>query len=330
MDDTTQSLAFDGGAVKALGGGKIAGYGILFTSVLDPDVQKEFFTGATETMTEVGDRRPMLYRHGAHPQLKAKILGKAELTRIDEVGAFFEGEVNTRDEYGKAIYRLAEMGKLGFSTGSLSHLVSKELREQDGRKAYEIKCWPIGELSLTPTPVEPRTMAIPVKDISIPDEELDFDAVVKSVSQEEYDEQFKIDGIPSIKAFCEAVSPTSMKDGNARSKAAVDATKEFNTVGKLLGEGFHSYASRLVRRTENRFLKEGREIHPATVQQVDQLLGEIGRIEMAFSSVKEALQGIKNISNMSIAEQRALDTRTRSALLNFCRIVGKTPEEMDV
>jgi hypothetical protein len=325
----SDALAFYGGTVKALGGGRIAGYGVLYTGIPDPDLQQEFFTKSTETMTEVGDRRPLLYRHGAHPQLKAKVLGKAQLTQIDEVGAFFEAEVDLRDNYGKAIYKLAEMGKLGFSTGSLSHLVSKELREQNGKKAYEIKCWPIGELSLTPTPVEPRTMATPVKDINIPDDELNFDSVVKEVEQDQYDEQFSIDGIPSIKAFCEAVSPTSMKDGSARSKAAVDATKEFNTVGKLLGEGFHSYASRLVRRTENRFLKEGREIHPATVQQVNQLLSEIGRIEFAFSSVKEALTGLKNISEMTITEQKALDERARLELWNFCRISGITPEELD-
>lgn len=36
MDET---LAYYGGAVKALGGGKIAGYGVLFTS--DPDLQGE-------------------------------------------------------------------------------------------------------------------------------------------------------------------------------------------------------------------------------------------------------------------------------------------------
>lgn len=322
------TLAFQGGAVKALGGGKIAGYGVLYTGVPDPDLQEEFFTKSTDLMLEVGDRRPILYRHGIHPSVKSRKLGSASLTNIDDVGAFFQGELDLRDRYEKAIYRLAELGKLGWSTGSMTHLVSKEVRELNGRKATEITCWPVGEISLTPSPVEGRTSAFPVKDIVIPADELDFDSVVKSVEQGQFDEQFAIDGIPAIKAFCEAVSPTSMKDGTARSKAAVDATKEFNTIGKLLGEGFHSYASRLVRRTENRFLKEGREIHPATVQQVNQLLGEIGNIELAFSSVKEALQGLKNISELTITEQKALDEKARIELWNFCRIVGKTPEEL--
>jgi hypothetical protein len=257
------------------------------------------------------------------------VLGKAALTRVDDAGAFFEGEVNLRDDYGKAIYRLAELGKLGFSTGALSHLVSKELRSDNGKEATEITCWPVGELSLTPSPVEPRTMAFAVKDIVIEQDELDFDSVVKSLDQGKYAEQFDLAGIPAIKTFCEAVSPTSLKDGTERSKAAVDATKEFITVGKILGEGFHSYASRLVRRTENRFLKEGREIHPATVQQIDHVISEIGRIEAAFQSVKEAALGIKKISELTTAEQKALDERARLEMWNFCRISGTTLEELN-
>lgn len=319
----SETLAYQGGAVKALGGGKVGGYLVLFSSADDPDLQGDYFTKGTDLFIDSGETRPILYRHGVHPVIKSRKLGKAKLT-IDEVGVFVEGELELRDKYEKAIYGLAEKGKLGWSSGSMSHLVSKNANG----KSFEITSWPIGEASLTPAPVEGRTTAIPLKEIIIDDDELDFDSVVKEVEQEQYDEQFSIDGIPSIKTFCEAVSPTSMKDGNARSKAAVDATKEFNTVGKLLGEAFHSYASRLVRRTENRFLKEGREIHPATVQQVDQLLTELGRIEYAFSSVKEALSGLKKISEMTITEQKALDERARLELWNFCRISGTTPEEL--
>lgn len=317
------TLTYQGGAVKALGAGKIGGYLVLFSGADDPDLQGDYFTKSTDLYLDSGETRPILYRHGAHPVIKSRKLGKATLT-IDEVGVFVEGELELRDKYEKAIYGLAERGKLGWSSGSMSHLVSKNANG----KSFEITSWPIGEASLTPAPVEGRTAAVPLKEIVIDDDELDFDSVVKEVEQDQYDAQFSIDGIPSIKHFCEAVSPTSMKDGAERSKAAVDATKEFNTIGKLLGEGFHSYASRLVRRTENRFLKEGREIHPATVQQVNQLLGEIGRIEHAFSSVKEALQGLKNISELTITEQKALDERARLELWNFCRISGTTPEEL--
>lgn len=317
-------LAFNGGAVKALGGGKVGGYLVMFSGPEDPDLQGDYFTKGTDFMIDSGDQRPILYRHGVHPVIKSQKLGRAKLT-IDEVGVFVEGELELRDRYEKAIYAMAEQGKLGWSSGSMSHLVSKSTNG----KSSEIVIWPIGEASLTPAPVEGRTSAFPIKEIVIDDDELDFDSVVKSVEQDQYDEQFSLDGIPSIKSFCESVSPTSMKDGSQRSEAAVNATKEFITVARVLGEGFHSYASRLVRRTENRFLKEGREIHPATVQQVQQLLGEIGRVESAFGSVKDALQGLSTISEMSIAEQRALDQRARTALIEHCRISGTTLEEFN-
>jgi hypothetical protein len=323
VSEGSNTLAYQGGAVKALGGGKVGGYLVLFSSADDPDLQGDYFTKGTDLFIDNGETRPILYRHGVHPVIKSRNLGKAKLN-IDDVGVFVEGEMNLRDKYEKAIYAMAEQGKLGWSSGSMSHLVSKT----PNGKSFEITSWPIGEASLTPAPVEARTAAIPLKEISIDDDELDFDSVVKEVEQEQYDEQFSIDGIPSIKHFCEAVSPTSMKNVTERSKAAADATKEFITVGKLLGEGFYSYASRLVTRTENRFLKEGREIDPTTVQQATQLLGDIGRIERAFGSVKETVQGIVKISELTLAEQKALDERARLELWNFCRISGTTPEEL--
>lgn len=321
--DASDTLAYQGGAVKALGGGKVGGYLVLFSSADDPDLQGDYFTKGTDLFIDSGETRPILYRHGVHPVIKSRQLGKAKLS-IDDVGVFVEGELNLRDNYEKAIYGLAEKGKLGWSSGSMSHLVTKN----PNGKSFEITSWPIGEASLTPAPVEARTTAMPLKEIVIDDDELDFDSVVKEVEQDQYDEQFVIDGIPAIKHFCEVVSPNSFKDGMERSKAAVDATKEFNTVGKLLGEGFHAYGSLLVRRTENSFIKERKDIPQSTVQQVDQLLKEIGRIELAFSSVKDALLGIQKISEMTITEQKALDERARLELWNFCRISGTTPEEL--
>jgi hypothetical protein len=207
----------------------------------------------------------------------------------------------------------------------MSHLVTKN----PNGKSFEITSWPIGEASLTPSPVEARTSAFAVKDIVIEEEELDLDSVVKSLDQEQYDQSFSIDGIPSIKAFCEAVAPTSLKDATHRSESAANAAKEFITITKLLGEAYHSHASRLVRRTENRFLKENRPIDPSTVAQVEETLADMAKVKSAFGSIEEALQGIKKISEMTVAEQKALDERARFAMWNFCRISGTLPEELN-
>lgn len=320
----SDTLAYQGGAVKALGGGRVGGYLVLFSTAEDPDLQGEFFTKSTDLFIDSGDQRPILYRHGVHPVIKSRKLGRAKLT-IDDIGVFVEGELELRDKYEKAIYALAEQGKLGWSSGSMSHLVSKN----SNGKSFEITSWPIGEASLTPAPVEGRTVAIAVKDIVIDAEELDFDKIVKSVDQDQYDQHFSIDGIPSIKAFCEAVAPNSLKDGSQRSESAANAAKEFITITKLMGEAFHSYTSRLVRRSEHRFLKEGREIDASTVAQVESTLSDMERIQTAFDSIKEVLSGIKKISEMTSAEQRALDARTRLAVWELSYITGTTPEEFE-
>lgn len=319
-DMENESLTYYGGAVKALGGGKIGGHLILFTPN-SPDLQGDYFTKDTDFFLENGETRPILYRHGAHPVIKSRKLGRATLT-VDDVGVFLEGELNLRDNYEKAIYKLAEMGKLGWSSGSMGHLVTKK----PNGKSLEIVSWPIGEASLTPNPVEGRTAAIPLKSL----EEMEIlDDYIKELEQVEQDEQFSIDGIPAIKAFCEAVAPMSLKDGSHRSESAADAAKEFITITKILGEAYDSYTSRLVKRTEHRFLKEGREIDSSTVAQVEQAVKDIESIETAIQAIKDSLLGIQKLSEMTKAEQKAMDEQARFALWNYYRLSGYKAEELE-
>lgn len=320
MDDT---LMYDGGAVKALGGGRIGGYLVLFSGPNDPDLERDYFTKSTDFFIDSGDQRPILYRHGVHPLIKSRKLGKATLT-IDDLGVFAEGELELRDKYEKFLYTMAEKGKLGWSSGSMNHLVEKSANG----KSFEVISWPIGEASLTPTPVEGRTRALPLKELAS-EGEIDFDAGVKSLEQEESDHQFSIDGIPSLKSFCEAVAPNSLKDGVYRSQSAADAVKGYITYTRILGEAYDSYTSRLVKRTENRFLKEGREIDASTIAQNEQAIADIEKIESAFASVKESLLGIRRISEMTKAEQRAMDEKARLALWNYSRISGFEPKELN-
>jgi hypothetical protein len=97
------------------------------------------------------------YQHGADKKLGKRKLAKGELTQ-DELGIWIEAQLNLRDEYEKAIYSMAEKGKLGWSSGTAAHLVEKAA---DGR----ITTWPLGlDASLTPTPAEPRNITvIPLK-----------------------------------------------------------------------------------------------------------------------------------------------------------------------
>ena len=92
--------------------------------------------------------------------LKKRVIGKAK-TKVDDVGVWADSQMDLRDEYEKAIYAMAESGKLGYSSGALPHLVE---REPVG-KAFHIKTWFIGEASLTPTPAEPRNTVMSLKSL---------------------------------------------------------------------------------------------------------------------------------------------------------------------
>lgn len=323
MENNNSDSVIRGGAIKALGAGKIGGYLVLFTSADSPDLQGEFFTKSTDFFIENGDKRPIFYRHGAHPVIKSRRLGNATLT-LDDVGVFLEGELNLRDNYEKGIYKLAEQGKLGWSSGSMGHLVTKK----PNGKSLEILTWPIGEASLTPNPVEGRTVAVPLK--SLMDEDEPLDGFLKELEQEEeYNQQFSLDGIPSIKAFCEAVAPMSLKNGSHRSISAADAAKEFITIARILGEAYDSYMSRLVKRTEHRFLKEGREIDSSTVAQVEKAISDIEQILPAIIAIKDSLLGIRKLSEMTKAEAKAMEEQARFALWNYYRISGYKPQELE-
>ena len=55
-------------------------------------------------------------------------------------------------QYVDQVLKLIEKGVLGWSSGSVSHVVRRE--------GGLIKSWPVVEFSLTPTPCEPRTLGV--------------------------------------------------------------------------------------------------------------------------------------------------------------------------
>lgn len=306
MEDT---LAFYGGAVKALGGGRLEGYGVLHSTVVDPDLQEEFFTKGTEYMVEIGDRKPILYRHGSHPQLKSRILGKASITHVDDVGVFFEGELNLRDNYEKAIYKLAEMGKLGFSTGSMSHLVEKEVKEHNGKQASEIKVWPIGELSLTPTPVESRTSVF-VKELGVEDTH-ELDDVVKSLNEEDEPEvEFSLDGLPGLKSLCESVSPANLTMSE-HSNVADAALKELVTHGTIFVDAFKGYRVRADRLVEFRFKKDGGSISKTKEESLKGWKDGLAKLRMDVESVESDIEGTLKLSHIARSEVDAAEKHAK-------------------
>jgi len=172
----TETLVNFGSEVKAIGDGRVSGYLVRFSTETDPDLTGDFFTKSTD-FGEVSST-PILYHHGLDKTVGIRPFGKGTL-KMDEVGVWIDAQLEMADAYQKAVYKLAEAGKLGWSSGTASHLVR---REEQG-KAWHVVSWPLGlDASLTPTPAEPRNDVVPLKSIEIKTLELEeTEAPVKSV-----------------------------------------------------------------------------------------------------------------------------------------------------
>ena len=129
--------------------GRVGGYLLRWGQPQQRDLQGEFFTPATDVGLDWYERRPLLYHHGLDGALKAAVIGVIDHLQPDEIGLWAEAQLDLHKRYVRAVQRLVEQGVLGWSSGSLPHLVEVS---DEGR----IKRWPIVEGSLTPTPAEPR------------------------------------------------------------------------------------------------------------------------------------------------------------------------------
>jgi HK97 family phage major capsid protein len=134
-------------AIKATAPFTLAGRGVVYGGV---DLTGDRFSADTDfgaTRSFLG--MPVYYDH-AMSGIKSQIGTVKAWTPTDD-GIDVQIELDRRHAYAADVMKLAESGALGLSTGALPHLVERV----DG----EIKRWVVGEISLTPTPAEPRTTA---------------------------------------------------------------------------------------------------------------------------------------------------------------------------
>ena len=156
------AVLYYGGAVKALGNGKIGGYLVRYGDPDNADLVDDFFNDETDYGPH--DTSLVFYNHGLDDTLKRRVLDKKAQLKQDEVGVWIEAQLALRDAYEKYIYEQVEAGKMGWSSGTADYLVE---RNQVG-KAYHITSWPLGlDASITPAPAEPRNSVIPLKSLGV-------------------------------------------------------------------------------------------------------------------------------------------------------------------
>lgn len=129
---------------------RLGGYGVVFGG---RDLQGETFTKDTDYWLDKLTRTPpALYQHGKDAKLGRSVVGRATIADPDDIGLWTEAQFALADQYTEALLNLAHEGKLGWSSGTAGHLA-----ERNGKV---ITSWPIVEMSLTPTPAEPRTLGV--------------------------------------------------------------------------------------------------------------------------------------------------------------------------
>jgi len=150
------------GLVKSLGGNRIGGHAVLWGDTKRRDLVDEWFGPDTAELTaifEVTKRLPLLYQHAMDGRMQTQIVGLVDKMAMDDVGLWYEAQLTMAGQYRQAIEELIEQGALGTSSGTLP-----AARRVDRRTGKVVR-WPVVELSLTPTPAEPRMMMRPVAEI---------------------------------------------------------------------------------------------------------------------------------------------------------------------
>lgn len=150
------------GLVKSLGGDRIGGHAVLWGSPAERDLMREWFAPDTADLTAVFEatkRLPLLYQHAADGALQTNVVGLVDVMKADDAGLWYEAQLTMAGQYRTMIEELIGDGLLGTSSGTLP-----AARRVD-RRSGKILRWPVVELSLTPTPAEPRMMLRPVAEI---------------------------------------------------------------------------------------------------------------------------------------------------------------------
>jgi len=159
IPDPIKSMkTFYSSEIKAKENGVVEGYLVRFGNSNDTDLEKDYFTKSTDFGFEFDNgeshKLGLYYNHGMDKTLGTKKIGYGTV-KMDDKGLWYSAQLDMADEYSKMIYDLAKKGQLGFSSGSASHMVEREMMG----KSYEIKRWALAEASLTPTPAEYRNKA---------------------------------------------------------------------------------------------------------------------------------------------------------------------------
>jgi len=144
-----------GGAIKSVqrGNGLIEGYLISFGGPADTDLEGQWFTPRTDIREDYFRDYPMLFHHGMDSAVGLDPIGRILRVDKDNVGWHAKAQLDLHDQYGRQVSELLDLYPLGWSSGSVDHLV---VIADTG----EILVWPLFEGTVTPTPAQSRKTSV--------------------------------------------------------------------------------------------------------------------------------------------------------------------------
>jgi hypothetical protein len=239
LDPEVAVCAF-GGALKALGEGKVGGYLVLFTDADSPDLEGDFFDSASQFGPHT--KSLTFYDHGQDETLKRTVLDDQATLKATPEGIWFEAQLNIRDKYQKMLYQLAKAGKLGLSSGTATHLVERTpVKNTAGKTVFHIDTWPLGlDASLTPCPAECRTLVKPLKSmvgpsfLDISNQEDTVSGTGKSLNSlrfADHSESVRT----AVKEFTDRVKDYSLTRLHQNRALSPDRAAEFSAIREELG-----------------------------------------------------------------------------------------------
>jgi HK97 family phage major capsid protein len=168
-----QQVASAPTTIKRLNEDRVGGYGMVWGSPEQRDLEGQYFTPETYLGAVIGvpvkamgkiikTDIDWLFDHTLEDlpapvrefdDMRDYTLGSIDTVKVDEIGVWVEAQLKRHDQWAEAVMTLIDQGALAWSSGS-APLYAKVA--PDG----EIKAWPIIEWSSTPTPAEPRRTGI--------------------------------------------------------------------------------------------------------------------------------------------------------------------------
>ena len=137
------------GADKAV----IGGYAVLWGDQSTKDTDGEYFDATTDFWLGRWPAMPWMYHHGMDATLKAQdaVLGTVSMDKVraDDMGLWYEAQLDKAHRYYDAVAALIDDGLLGTSSGALPRFIKTA---SNGH----VEVWPIIELSGTVAPADPR------------------------------------------------------------------------------------------------------------------------------------------------------------------------------